>query len=71
MSDPTAPATECGRCRFADPVIVEDDGPRLLCRRYPPRGDGEWSDWPAVCADDWCGEFRPPEGADNGSEATA
>lgn len=54
--------TACGRCHYADPVVTDDaePSPVLICRRYPPTViDDDWSTWPAVHADDWCGEFRP------------
>lgn len=44
----------CGTCRYADTVIVDDDRPEVICRRFPPSGDGGW---PAMDIDDWCGEW--------------
>lgn len=57
----------CGRCRFVEPTVGDDDEPRADCRRYPPQYvviDGEpVTIWPQVNGDDWCGEFvlRPGE----------
>lgn len=58
----------CTDCRFAEPVLDEDNGnPFLQCRRYPPSmeetNDGELTvQFPSVLGADWCGEFRSKPG---------
>lgn len=58
----------CTSCVFYWPATAEDDvdGRAGECRRYAPfpkvvranKITNLGSDWPQVCRDDWCGEFR-------------
>ena len=56
----------CADCRYAE-LGVNDDGPMVECRRYPPQlfvlYDDEASQaWPQMASDGWCGEFTSTEG---------
>lgn len=66
---------KCGDCEFWDEVDLD----KGECKRYPPlpllafekTGDSytsyypfdELSEFPEVFSGDWCGEFRPKNGA--------
>jgi len=55
----------CGTCRFFRAHVgVPDVG---VCRRFAPRPLSGYTEsvvcarWPAVYADEWCGEHEPEE----------
>jgi hypothetical protein len=55
--------TTCGACRYV--YGPEEGSTTRLCRRYPPVAMSEsgHSAFPAVAADDWCGEYQAAPGA--------
>lgn len=60
----------CETCCYGEPVIGNDDAPRLECRRFPAQVfvlDGEPTQaWPTIYPGDWCGEWAPKEPDDAG-----
>lgn len=53
----TVGAASCGKCAYSE--TIPDYG--FYCRRLPPRlvDADNWSIFPKVGEEDWCGEFLP------------
>lgn len=51
----------CGRCRYFDTSITDEDGMRSPCRINPPlvpfAARSPAGEWPFVDEADWCGAF--------------
>lgn len=54
----------CAKCRF---VADRDQNNKFECHRYPPVSLVEVgvtvTSWPRIRPNDWCGEYRRPDGA--------
>jgi hypothetical protein len=55
----TEPSRACKNCEWAECIPAGPTFTRTTCHRYPAqRNENEYSDWPRVVPDDWCGEFK-------------